>query len=534
MTLLRLCEGCHEAHALSAARGSGLRGRALRPSFDEYELVETRPVADLTWELYVLRPYPKPPGWLADLASIVEGDRLANLRNQLCSALLFVTRGERRFILAYGGGHFVIDREYIEPGFGLRVVANVVAGSSGIMSADTRGLNQTARSQRTVLPVASALYELGIEPSDEWVRQLTGKPSAQGFANTASGSDSLKLSIRGFKLSSLGDKLDRIIERYESNDYKRDFDFLDYFTRVGRDEKLLAQLRAEVATRVAARAPDLELASPEPLEPLDVHYYRLRHGHSKSAELPELHRDALYAQLDEWGDVTDPLGRVRVWALGDADNPLGDTYNLFDYVIADVLLKGKRYVLSAGNWFVIDPDYVSQVEQRISLIPDLTEDLSLPSWEVVAGDEAYYNKEVSDQFGWKLLDKKNFPVSRPNQKIEICDLLTADKQLVCVKKLRRSATLSHLFAQGFVSAQLLVSEEERYRPTVLDYLRELEPAAEFGNPSDWTVVYAIATEKSGPLGEALPFFSKVNLDRTVRSLRGIGVKFAVAKVPLVL
>ncbi len=175
---------------------------ALRPSFDDYEHVETRPVAGLTWDLYVLRPFPRPPRWLTDLTSIVEGDGLANLRNQLCSALLFVTRGDRRFILSYGGGHFVIDREYIEPGFGLRVVANVVAGSS-ILSAETRGLSQTARSQRTVLPLASALYELGIEPSDEWVRQLTGKPSIQGFANTASGSDSLKLSVRDFKLANL-------------------------------------------------------------------------------------------------------------------------------------------------------------------------------------------------------------------------------------------------------------------------------------------------------------------------------------------
>jgi uncharacterized protein (TIGR04141 family) len=96
----------------------------------------------------------------------------------------------------------------------------------------------------------------------------------------------------------------------------------------------------------------------------------------------------------------------------------------------------------------------------------------------------------------------------------------------------QSSTLSHLFAQGLVSAQLLVANADEYQERVLDGLRLISPAATFGSREDWTIVYAIATSKPGPLAKSLYFFSKVNLDRTVRHLNAIGVKVALARIQL--
>jgi uncharacterized protein (TIGR04141 family) len=502
----------------------------LRESFENYEFVPTRPLEGMTCELYVRHPPASRPRWLADLESIVEGDALSKLRNQLSSALLLVARDGRRFVLSYGGGHHTVDRECIEQGFGLRVTVNVVAANR-VVSAETRGLNQTARSQRTVLPIASAFYELGIDYSEDWIRQLTGKPEVEDFGRTISGSDSLKLDLKGFQLSKLGEQLDRIVEHYLSTGYKRDFNFLDYFTRVRDDKSLFDRLWAEAAARIKSRSDELEFAAPEPLEPMDIHRYVLKHGR-KSNDLPEISRDLLYGQLDRWGDIWDPLKAVRIEAMDSSDNPVGDAYRLFDYLIAEVSIKDKRYTLSAGCWFVIDPDYVSQVNARVAEVDDLTSDLNLPTWVAADGDESYYNLKLQADLGWLLLDKKNFPVGGPNQKIEICDLLTPDKKLICVKRLRKSPSLSHLFAQGVVSAQLLVVDGEAHQKAVVQHLRKLDSEAEYGTRGDWTVVYAIATEKPDPLSETMPFFSRVNLDRTVKILRGTGVKVAVARVPL--
>ena len=90
------------------------------------------------------------------------------------------------------------------------------------------------------------MYELGIETTEDLIRQLEGKPAAD-FASLAAGGHSLKLKVRDFSLKGLQEKLDQIIERYESHEYKRDFGFIDYFMRVPRENKpLTSQLEKGV------------------------------------------------------------------------------------------------------------------------------------------------------------------------------------------------------------------------------------------------------------------------------------------------
>lgn len=61
------------------------------------------------------------------------------------------------------------------------------------------------------------------------------------------------------------------------------------------------------------------------------------------------------------------------------------------------------------------------------------------------------------------LDKNNFRdfPNRPNDQVEICDIVTANKELICVKTYKSSSSvLSHLFMQGIVSAELLIDVKE--------------------------------------------------------------------------
>lgn len=63
-------------------------------------------------------------------------------------------------------------------------------------------------------------------------------------------------------------------------------------------------------------------------------------------------------------------------------------------------------------------------------------------------------------------------------------------------------------------------------------LNQLNPAATFGTNSDWTVVYAIATPKAGPLATMLYFFSKIALYHAAQQLRSLGVHVAIARIPM--
>jgi len=501
----------------------------LRETIGEFVEVPTRPIGDLDLTVYLRQSRGNPPRWLRDLAPLVEEHDLSRLINIHSAGVVLVRHHSHRFVLVFGTGRFALEPGAVQPGFGLRVVVNAVAAGR-VISADTRELGGRGKSQRTAMSTAGPLDELGIVPTKAWLRQLEGRPPVE-FANAVSGSNSLKLNLRGFSLSKLEEKLDQIIERYESSDYKKEYDFLDYFTRV-EDKLTRDRLRERLTDMLLEGSSDVSFASPDIEEPLEVEYYVLRHAGRRGTELAELLADEVITILAGC-NTTDPLKDVRVEAYDSSGSRVGDNYRLLSYVVADVELDGKRYALSAGQWFVVDDDFVAKIDRAISVIDDVTEQLALEPWKLGAyPSEGDYNARLAADRNWRLLDMQNFQLPASYQKIEICDLLTEDKRLLCVKRMTRSSTLSHLFMQGQVSAQLLTGNLEGYQDRVMQDLALLNPTAAFGANSDWTFVYAIATAKAGPLTSSLYFFSKVALYHAALQLRSLGVRVAVARIPM--
>lgn len=87
----------------------------------------------------------------------------------------------------------------------------------------------------------------------------------------------------------------------------------------------------------------------------------------------------------------------------------------------------------------------------------------------------------------------------------------------------------HLFSQGSVSATLLAADD-RYRDFVLRGLEAAGGEPKFGAPSEWTVVFAIATSRHGPIKGLLPFFAKASLKANLGEIEGRGFKVALAKI----
>jgi uncharacterized protein (TIGR04141 family) len=137
-----------------------------------------------------------------------------------------------------------------------------------------------------------------------------------------------------------------------------------------------------------------------------------------------------------------------------------------------------------------------------------------------------------------LLDRKTVRITGRTTAIEICDLLSTSHQLVHVKRHLGSSDLSHLFAQGLVSAELLQMSTE-FRRVAHEKIRtetNARPGFDFLDvptfaPSDFEIVYAvIAGWRGRNCSEALPFFSKVNLREVVTDLRSRGFKVGLNQV----
>lgn len=101
--------------------------------------------------------------------------------------------------------------------------------------------------------------------------------------------------------------------------------------------------------------------------------------------------------------------------------------------------------------------------------------------------------------------------------------------MIHVKRHFGSSDLSHLFSQGFVSARLL-QEDKAFLKATDEKIASLttDPSFRFFETptlktEDFEIVYVIvAPWKGRSPAEALPFFSKVNLERTVHELTNKG------------
>ena len=51
-------------------------------------------------------------------------------------------------------------------------------------------------------------------------------------------------------------------------------------------------------------------------------------------------------------------------------------------------------------------------------------------------------------------------------------------------------------------------------------------------PDKFEVIFAVVSRSQKPIADALPFFSRLNLRNRARTLRGLGCKVSLAKIPM--
>ncbi|WP_191093856.1 DUF6119 family protein [Nocardia colli] len=491
------------------------------------------------WRLFVYQGSDKPVCWhdyLVPLLDHTDGDEPITGRS--AGAVLIVEAHARLFAITFGYGFQAIEKSLIEHDFGLKVAANSI-NPDRVNLADTRGLGKGRRNASSRLPTPNEAFALGLLTDEEWIRRFGGEVKIPGFAKTVNGSDALQLNVDSFDFTALSGKLGKVLELYGSDDYTSIFPFLDYFRRETDKEKI-AELDTQITTAMRDRDPEIGFALPDDSD-LAADWFRLSRRRT-GGMVAELLADDVYSAIDGVDGWSDPLNAVKVQAFDLGGEPINEKEPLRNYVVgsAKSILNGRAqdYALTAGTWIRINNDYVDLVNRYMrDSILDMTEDLHLPAWDdqfLLDNVPGKYGEErYNNWLGQKLpdaivLDRQLYR-GRPGVKIEVCDVLTRDKKLLCVKRMDGSDKMSHLFQQGSVSARMLLDDND-YREKVMDDLRRLDPSAEFGSASEWTVVYAIATSKKGNLEDIMYFFSRAALKMHGEAIGSRGFKVAIAKI----
>lgn len=467
----------------------------------------------------------KEPKWAAYIKKFYNKN---HFKNQGHGFLLILKTSERYFGISFGYGFLALNRANLERNFGIKVAANAI-GKDKVKAIDSRTIDLVTRQQRVNLSEEASIPDFTIDVDHEWIRLISGKPSDTTFATTLTGSDSLQINTTtGFE--DLPAKCDQIFALFNSNDYKDKFPFLDYFTPIKSDDPLKKELDELLNTAVNNRTNEkISIALPEAfLDYPRQDRYKI-FCNKAFLETEGLSLSLIYKFLDEHPEIDDPLNKIKIIGLDDQDHPTTKANALYDFFVYETDYNKRIYTITAGDWFLIDNDYAATTRKKLREITDSTSTLALP--DMASGEiEGDYNKrlkQVNDS--WHLLDCRNVTVEEPHQKVEVCDLLTSDNQFLCIKKMHRSSTLSHLFSQGSVSATLL-HDSKKYREDVTAKV-SLNNESDLLNPQP-TFVFCIATERKGVIADEMFLFSAINLVNHARTITRLGYKVAVAKITI--
>jgi len=446
------------------------------------------------------------------------------------AAVLFVEASGRYFAFVFGYGKALLDPSAYERDFGLKVTLNAVKPEL-LRSVDAK----TFESPLTLLTRrqtsrGSSLDAFGLDVSHDLLQAVAGEPRDASFAHRLLGSDALAFSA-AIEFDDLAAKCEELFAMYGKDTYKERFAFIDRLRRITDPSKVEA-LEHELETRLQAGQIDrMHLAAPE-VEDLEREDWI---GYTTQPE-----RRHLYLDIEEFlatvpktvKGVTVPYLKHQHVILEYSDGPPVEKWTVFNCLTAEIDKDKRLCILSDGDWFEADPDYSTQIADRVREIATRT--IHLPDAKTNEKEEAF-NSRVAKQLGHALLDRKLARCANTTSPIEVCDFLTADRQLVHVKKKTRSATLSHLFAQGVVSAEALLTDGA-FREDAREFIQEVRPAlvdlVPHGRPApdQYEVAYVVITHRLNGWPLTLPFFSQVNLCNAARRLGQLGYNVSLTAV----
>ena len=473
-----------------------------------------------------------PPWWAGFLRPYVsDPSALDNLFNSSNSAVVLLQAGGRQFAITFGHGRTLLEAATFERDFGLRVVLNTVAPDQ-LKSVDARTFDDLTIHTRRDVSQGSSIEAFGLDISRDLVRAVTGRPSDETLARQVTGSDALALRSRA-QVTELPALCERLLEAYRSDAYKERFAWIDHLRPI-KDPAQIDSLNDVLLTALRERnIDDLHLAPPEPLDWARIEGFRL----SPEPSNAELHADppiSSYLDSLEHPEALDlqRLKRDRVMAVGSDQGSVFENWSVYRCLVFETRMGDRLFALSAGDWFSIEKPFADEVTAFVESLPALGVALPAAQRGTTEGD---YNVGAAQEVDALCMDRKLVTVGGQDP-VELCDLLTQDKQFIHVKKRGASSTLSHLFQQGLVSAELLFRDQP-FRDAARSRVNGLDSSFTDGvpdsrpAPQECEVAFVVITRSTRDTPLTLPFFSLVALRTAVLQLQDWGYRVSVLPVP---
>lgn len=493
---------------------------------------------ELEGKLFVKIPTEKKPKW-SGFTENITGVSLDELANRSSSAVLIIKTATATMAFTFGYGRFLIETKYFVHDFGIKTALNTLNHDS-LRSVDLFTLEDQAVQKKAQASRESSVGVFGIDISRDVLRAVTGSPkSGLGLKNISGGDAVYSFGIE-MHVNEISKVVDLLFGYYENDSYKSNFSWVDNIRKV-KEKSEIDHLDGKLIDKIKAKSSEITITIPEIVQWDTI--YGFSYTRTKNSIKPTIEPKEYLANIDVATISIESIKRDRLFVYDVHENE--SEHQIYKCIYFEHKDTDKTYILFAGLWYEIDNSFMARVNSTLGQIN--ISPLAFPKvyvWDEIKDgktkskieSEGDYNDRASTSHGYHLLDKKLIKSNRTTTSIELCDLMTDNKQFIHVKHRKGgSAGLSHLFAQGSVSAEILLGDKE-FRKKARTVLRRVSSGLQNSVPlnifkSDGVeVVFLILGEDSASLISNLPFFSKVNLAKAFENLSQRGFDVSIAGV----
>lgn len=477
-------------------------------------------------DLYYRQNPSASPRWLKFFLNSFSGEppKLFNASN---AAVLLAKAGGRSFALSFGQGRHLLAPGSWEENFGLRVTLNSV-DPMRLRSVDRRTFDAYTSHTRTQTSVEGDVTAFGLNVEQDLLRAATGQPVDDTLGRRMTGMDALTVVV-STAATDLPSLLESYLVQFESDAYKASFPWVDHISEIreGTTRDVLDQELVKTINAAGASSPKAWLAVPTLVDWAQIEGFSYS-GAPSAHRYPDLEiRDFLDSLQDPSAVTVEKLHQRRVHAIGAEDGKVLDKWPVYTCIYAEIEKDGSTCLLTGAKWYRVEKDFVTTVNRDVKRLVKAS---SLPPY--ADKSETAYNKRVAKKSKGRLalLDRKLVRIG--GSPVETCDLYSSAREFIHVKRYGGSSVLSHLFAQGSVSANSFAQDAD-YRAEfnkLLPASHKLADSNQRPDPSKFEIVYAVVSNSGDPIDQSLPFFSRLNLRNAARQLSGYGFRVSLTGI----
>lgn len=456
----------------------------------------------------------KTPTWLSTFYGTNADGIIATLPKVVSIYTLKINDETVTFAVPFGGGKSLLENDSYVEDFGLKILLNSV-DMNRFRQLQISDCGKNFRNTSSQLPKLGSIEDFVFDTNTEILKKAVAKSDDELFANNnIIGGDGITITVP-YKCDNIEDFLKECYKRYNSDKYKQNFPWLDNIREV-KDSKLKEQLEIELIKKINNKEFDkVWMAVPEIInwENISCFRFRKKDNDENDISIESFVKTFENETIEKFSQITN-----KSVTAYDSNGNDTETWPAYKCLMCEIEFKSNIYCYNSGKWYIVNKDYSNEIQEYYNNLQVADIDLI----DCNEKNEKDYNDKLSKSISNSyLMDCKTIEALESGKSpVELCDVLTRNKELIHVKRGGTSSYLSHLFNQARVSSDLLC--EEKFRKKANEKI-----GIEFfdGNfkTSDFTVILGIITNKKGELPK-IPFFSKVAIKYMVQDLIKLGYK----------